>query len=73
MTGTSSTPHAAAIPSTSPEQSRKLLILYGTQTGTAMEVAERLAREGKRRHFATQVTGLDQFDRVRDRFAIHVR
>ncbi|KAJ8300702.1 hypothetical protein KUTeg_022221 [Tegillarca granosa] len=33
---------------------RKLLILYGSQTGTAQDVAERIGREAKRRHFSTR-------------------
>ena len=36
------------------EDHRKLLVLYGSQTGTAQAVAERIGREAKRLHF--QVT-----------------
>ena len=45
--------------------SRKLLVLYGSQTGTAQDVAERIGREAKRRHFATRVTALDLYNIVR--------
>ncbi len=38
-----------------------LLILYGTQTGTAQEVAEQIAREGKRRHFKTRVISMEDY------------
>jgi sulfite reductase alpha subunit-like flavoprotein len=45
-------------------ESRPLLVLYGTQTGCAQEVAERIVREGKRRHFKTRVCGLGEYDKV---------
>ena len=41
---------------------RKLLVLYGSQTGCAQEVAERIAWEGKRRHFRVRVAGMDEYD-----------
>lgn len=40
---------------------RKLLILYGSQTGTAQDVAEKISREAKRRHFSTRVMSLDSY------------
>ena len=43
---------------------RTLTILYGSQTGTAEEVAERIGREGKRRHFVCQVCAMDIYDTV---------
>jgi len=43
---------------------RRLLILYGTQTGTAKEVAEQIARESKRRHFQPRVVGMDTYATV---------
>lgn len=46
-----------------------LLILYGTQTGCAQEVAERIGREGKYRHFKTRVCSLEDYDRVRNYFS----
>lgn len=45
-------------------ESRPLLVLYGTQTGCAQEVAERIGREAKRRHFKTRVIGLGEYDKV---------
>ncbi|XP_010221790.1 PREDICTED: NADPH-dependent diflavin oxidoreductase 1 [Tinamus guttatus] len=41
---------------------RKLLILFGSQTGTAQDTAERIGREAKRRHFECQVEALDTYD-----------
>ena len=46
----------------SPE--RRLLILYGSQTGTAQDVAERIGREGKRRHFRVRVCSMDGYEKV---------
>lgn len=46
------------------EKQRLLTILYGTQTGCAKEVAERIGREGKRRHFRTKVISLDEYSFV---------
>ena len=43
---------------------RQLLILYGSQTGTAQDVAERIGREAKRRHFGTRVMSLDAYNVV---------
>lgn len=43
---------------------RRLLILYGSQTGNAQDVAERVWREGRRRHFRTRVLSMDSYDRV---------
>lgn len=43
---------------------RSITILYGSQTGTAQEVAERLVRDAKRRHFATRCAALDNYDRA---------
>lgn len=37
--------------------SRALLVLYGSQTGCAQEVAERIAWEGKRRFFCVRLAG----------------
>jgi len=43
-------------------ESRGLVVLYGSQTGTAQEVAERIGREGERLHFSTEVSSMDSFD-----------
>ncbi|XP_078082829.1 NADPH-dependent diflavin oxidoreductase 1 [Mustelus asterias] len=40
---------------------RKLLVLFGSQTGTAQDVAERIRREGVRRHFKCRVMPLDSY------------
>ncbi|XP_006001477.1 NADPH-dependent diflavin oxidoreductase 1 isoform X2 [Latimeria chalumnae] len=40
---------------------RKLLVLYGSQTGTAQDVAERVGREAKRRRFTCRVDSLDSY------------
>lgn len=43
---------------------RKISVLYGSQTGTAQEVAERIGREAKRRHLSASVLVLDDYDVV---------
>ena len=43
-------------------ESRGLVVLYGSQTGTAQEVAERIGREGERLHFSTEVCSMDDFE-----------
>ncbi|XP_025022878.1 NADPH-dependent diflavin oxidoreductase 1 isoform X3 [Python bivittatus] len=40
---------------------RKMLVLYGSQTGTAQDAAERLGREAKRRRFQCKVEALDNY------------
>ncbi|XP_030062090.1 NADPH-dependent diflavin oxidoreductase 1 isoform X2 [Microcaecilia unicolor] len=40
---------------------RRLLVLFGSQTGTAEDMAERIGREAKRRHFACRVEALDSY------------
>ncbi|KAE8582045.1 hypothetical protein XENTR_v10019916 [Xenopus tropicalis] len=44
---------------------RNLLILYGSQTGTAEDLAGRLGREAKRHHFQCRMESLDEY-RVAD-------
>ena len=46
------------------EQERCLVVLYGSETGTAEDVAERVGREAKRRHFAAKVMPLDSYNVV---------
>ncbi|KAM6316409.1 NADPH-dependent diflavin oxidoreductase 1 isoform 5-T5 [Podargus strigoides] len=41
---------------------QKLLVLFGSQTGTAQDIAERIGREAKRRHFQCRVEALDSYD-----------
>ena len=43
------------------EPRRRLAVLYGSQTGTAQEVAERVGREAARLHFGVAVAALDSF------------
>lgn len=42
----------------------KLLILYATQTGNALDAAERIGREAERRVCAASVRSIDDFDAV---------
>ena len=42
----------------------QLLILYGSQTGTAQDLAERISRQGRRRHFKMKVLPMDSYDKV---------
>lgn len=41
---------------------RSLLVLYGSQTGTAQDTAERVGREAKRFHFDVRVLAMDDYD-----------
>ncbi|KAJ7308071.1 hypothetical protein JRQ81_008576 [Phrynocephalus forsythii] len=41
---------------------RKILVLFGSQTGTAEDTAERIARQAKRHHFQCQVEALDSYN-----------
>ncbi|KAB2613690.1 NADPH-dependent diflavin oxidoreductase 1-like [Pyrus ussuriensis x Pyrus communis] len=41
---------------------KKLLILYATQTGNALDVAERVSREAERRGCPVHLLSLDQYD-----------
>lgn len=43
---------------------RHFTILYGTQTGNAQDVAERMARQARRRRIATDVCAMDEYDIV---------
>ncbi|KAG9305831.1 hypothetical protein G9A89_006242 [Geosiphon pyriformis] len=45
------------------EGSRQILILYGSQTGCAQDLAERIGREARRRHFKTRVSAMDTYDK----------
>lgn len=42
----------------------RLLVLYGSQTGTAQDVAERLKREARRRHVRCRILPMDSYDKV---------
>jgi sulfite reductase alpha subunit-like flavoprotein len=43
---------------------RKLVVLYGSQTGTAEEVAERIGREARRRFIVPNVLAMDDYNIV---------
>lgn len=43
---------------------RRILFLYGSQTGCAQDVAENAAREARRMHFSATVSAMDDYDRV---------
>ncbi|CAL1525891.1 unnamed protein product [Lymnaea stagnalis] len=45
-----------------PVASHCLLVLYGSQTGTAHDVAERIVREAKRRHFSSRASAMDAYN-----------
>ncbi|XP_021763539.1 NADPH-dependent diflavin oxidoreductase 1-like isoform X1 [Chenopodium quinoa] len=44
------------------EEKPKLLLLYASQTGNAMDAAERIAREAERRSCPVSLYSIDQFD-----------
>ena len=44
---------------------RTALVLYGSETGNAQDIAEELGRMTQRLHFATEVTSLDSTEPVR--------
>ncbi|XP_023762726.1 NADPH-dependent diflavin oxidoreductase 1 [Lactuca sativa] len=44
------------------EKSRSLLILYATETGNALDAAERLGREAEKRGCPIRILSLDEFD-----------
>ncbi|UZJ54203.1 hypothetical protein CBS101457_003523 [Exobasidium rhododendri] len=41
---------------------RKFTILYGSETGNAQDVAERIARQARRRRITTSVQSMDEYD-----------
>lgn len=43
---------------------RHLLILYGSQTGCAQDIAERIYRQARRRHFKARVYPMDDYERA---------
>lgn len=42
-------------------EKRRLLVLFGSQTGTAQDVAERIGREAWRRRFSVRVLAMDAY------------
>lgn len=53
------------------EKDRKLVVLYGSQTGTAQDVAERMGRLAYKRHFSVSVAPLDSYPLVSSHLSIH--
>lgn len=45
-------------------KARRISVLFGSQTGTAQEVAERIGREAKRRYLSASVLALDDYNVV---------
>ncbi|KAJ3415526.1 NADPH-dependent diflavin oxidoreductase 1 [Chytridiales sp. JEL 0842] len=43
---------------------RELLILFGSETGCAEDVAQRIAREARRRHYSVRISTMDEYDRA---------
>ncbi|MEW6158843.1 MAG: flavodoxin domain-containing protein, partial [Verrucomicrobiota bacterium] len=54
-------PAGAPVPMTEPERLRPLTILFGSQTGTAEQLAKRLAKEAGKRGFAAIVHDLGAY------------
>ena len=46
------------------ELPRSLLIIYATETGNSLDVAERIAKECRRRHFHTRLVAADVYPLV---------
>lgn len=46
------------------EKPKKLVILYATQTGNALDAAERIGREAERRGCRITLCSMDEFDAV---------
>ena len=45
-------------------EGRRVLVLYGSQTGTAEDVATSVWREARRLHFQATLSAMDAYDRV---------
>ena len=63
--GSSSHAHEDSFNADEDEDVRELLILYASQTGSAQDVAEFIAREAWRRHFSARVLNVQDFDKVK--------
>lgn len=53
-------------------QARRALVLYGSETGTAQEAAEELARLAERLRFDVEAAALDAISLVRQVPSLHV-
>src|SRR4051812_20050535 len=62
----SQAPHASAVNGVVPptKTGEPLLIMYGSQTGTAEGVAKKFARESETRGFAPSVLALDDYEKA---------
>lgn len=45
-------------------EDRTIVILYGSETGCAQDIAENLSRQARRRQFRTRVFAMDDYDKV---------
>ena len=43
-----------------------LLVLFGSETGCAEDVAERIGRQARRKRFRTRVVAMDDYDKVNE-------
>jgi sulfite reductase (NADPH) flavoprotein alpha-component len=57
-------PDMAALPSAPAKPAEPLLILFGSQTGTAEGLARRVAKESQQRGFAPRVLALNEFEQA---------
>jgi len=48
-------------------EERRMVVLYGSQTGTAQDTAERVGRGGQRRRFTVKVQAMDSYDIVSEK------
>lgn len=46
------------------ELNRDLLVLFGSETGSAEDVAERIGRQARKRRFRTRVVAMDEYGQV---------
>lgn len=54
------------------EENNKLLILYATQTGNAIDAAERIQREAERRCCPVTLLPIDAFDAISYNFNVTI-
>ena len=49
-------------------ENRKITIVYGSQTGTAQQVAEQIARQANCRHFLVKIQSMSDYEKVKISF-----
>ena len=64
MTAIYSPPTDNTIPSSEVGRHREILILYATETGNALDVAEQIVREARRRLFSVRLYSVDAYPLV---------